>query len=527
VSRPLKHRSLASKISVFTASLVFWVVTVILAYDLRQDTFDVTKGVLLCLVVLLVAGAISRMTIRLMGRPLALLQDGIASVRDGKLEPIQVSHTGDEIEFLGESFNKMVDTLAATQRELLQNQELLEERIRQRTQQLQVAMQNALGASQAKSEFLANISHELRTPMNGILGMVDMVLNTDLTREQKDHLQTAQGCAYSLLALLNDLLDISKIEAGRMVLESIPFDVHGLIQDAVKAHAALAYQKGVYLVSNVEPNVPRKLIGDPLRIRQIIVNLLSNSAKFTSEGSISVSVRLAAPVENGTVRLELEVTDTGMGISEEKLPHIFEKFTQADSSISRRFGGTGLGLAITKILVEMHGGSISVQSEVGRGSTFTASLQCEIPAGVTLDTPSEDLLPLQRAGGLSDCGPILLVEDNAVNQKLVSSILRRRGYRVEISNNGREALQALEKQSFQLVLMDLQMPELDGLEATRIIRKDNRWADLPIVAMTAHAMNGDREGCLAAGMNAYISKPVHSAHLLSIVEEFAAAHKTA
>lgn len=514
-----KFRSLASKFSIFTASLVFWVVTVILAYDLRQDTFDVTKGVLMCIVVLLVAGAISRMTIRLLARPLALLQAGITSVREGRLQPIQISRTGDEIEFLGESFNRMIETLSTTQKELLQNQELLEERIKQRTEQLQVAMQKALAASEAKSEFLGNISHELRTPMNGILGMLDIVLGTPLTVEQRDQLETAQGCAYSLLALLNDLLDISKIEAGRMVLDKIPFEVSTLIEDSMKAHKVVALQKGVSLTSEVDASVPPRVIGDPLRLRQIVTNLLSNAVKFTENGSVVLRASAKPLDDPAKLELKLEVTDTGMGIPADKLEHIFEKFTQADSSISRRFGGTGLGLAITRYLVGMHGGGICVNSELGRGSTFTVTLACEqIRSETELAPAAIDAMLVTRASEQKI--PILVVEDNVVNQKMVASILQKRGYAVEIAGNGREALQALERGPFRMVLMDLQMPVLDGLETTRLIRKDDRWAALPIVAMTAHAMNGDREGCLAAGMNGYISKPVHSAHLLSMVEEF-------
>jgi signal transduction histidine kinase/CheY-like chemotaxis protein len=466
------------------------------------------------------------MTIRLMARPLSLLQDGITSIREGRLEPVQVSRTGDEIEFLGESFNRMIEELARSRQELLQNQELLEDRIKERTQQLEVAMQNALAASQVKSEFLANISHELRTPMNGILGMIDIVLGSDLNAEQRDHLQTAQGCAYSLLALLNDVLDLSKIEAGRMALEKIPFELRALIADSKKAQTALALQKGVELRTVIEPDVPHRVIGDPLRIRQMLINLLSNAAKFTDRGWIELRVRTAGDTTAGNIMLILEVADTGMGIAADKLPTIFDKFTQADSSISRRFGGSGLGLAITKVLAEMHGGTVAVESELGVGSTFTVTIECEISAE-RVEPEHSHAMPATHVSLATPGagGSVLLVEDNPVNQKLVASILQKRGYHVVISGNGREALKVLREQEFQLVLMDVQMPEMDGLETTRLIRQDRRWSELPIVAMTAHAMNGDREGCLAAGMNGYISKPVHSAHLLSIVEEFAVARK--
>lgn len=514
MAKSVKFRSIASKFSIFTAALVFWVVTVILAYDLRQDTFDVTKGVLLCVVVLLVAGSISRMTIRLLARPLSLLQEGLTSVRQGKLEPIQVSKTGDEVEFLGESFNAMIEALAQTRSELLQNQELLEDRIRQRTEQLQIAMQKALTANQVKSDFLANISHELRTPMNGILGMIGIVLNTPLNAEQRDHLETAESCAYSLLALLNDLLDISKIEAGRMVLEKIPFSYRELIEAAAKAHSAIGQQKGLKIHKEIASDVPDRIVGDPLRIRQIVNNLMSNAVKFTQQGSVTLRTYVIPRTDKNKLAIGLEVIDTGMGIPADKLGHIFEKFTQADSSISRRYGGSGLGLAITRFLVEMHGGTVTVKSELGIGSTFTATMECDRAPELT-SVPVETK-PIQINGGC-----ILLVEDNMVNQKMVASILQKRGYSVEVTSNGQEALEALERRPFHLVLMDVQMPVMDGLEATRLIRRDKRFTALPIVAMTAHAMEGDREGCLAAGMNGYISKPVYSDHLLSVVEEFA------
>ncbi len=527
VAKKPSYRSLASKLSIFTGSLVFWVVAVTLSYDLRQDNFNVSKGVLLFVVVLLVAGAIARMTIRLLARPLLLLQAGITSVREGRLEPIQISRTGDEIEFLGDSFNKMIEALASTQKELMQNQEMLEDRIKQRTEQLEVAMQKALAASQAKSEFLANMSHELRTPMNGILGMMDLVLTSPLSSEQRDQMETAQGCAYSLLALLNDLLDLSKIEAGRMALDRVPFRPRVLMEEAVKSQSALAMQRGVAVSMEIAPDLPDVVVGDPLRLRQILANLLSNSVKFTLEGSIVLRASSTPGPEPPWNMFQIDVIDTGMGIPSDKLQSIFEKFTQADSSINRKYGGTGLGLTITRVLVAMHGGDISVESELGRGSKFTVMLPYESAPPVKA-VPHEMPAAPRAAGpthGEANPASILVVEDNLVNQKMVSSILTKRGYQVQITSNGQEALQALEQKVFQLVLMDVQMPVLDGLEATRLIRKDARWVNLPIIAMTAHAMNGDKEGCLAAGMNAYISKPVHSAHLLSIVEEFACLKK--
>jgi len=512
VTKPPQFRSLASKFFLLTAALVFWVVAVIIAYDLRQDTFDLSKGILLCVVVLLVSGAISKLTIRLLAKPLTQLHEGMLAVQSGKLAPIQISRTNDEIESLGHSFNTMIHALATTQAELLKSNELLEERIKQRTTELEVAMQEALAASRTKSEFLANMSHELRTPMNGVLGMMNIVLDSDMTPAQRDSLETARRCAYSLLAILNDLLDFSKIEAGRMVLEHIPFEVRTVLTDCTRTYMLTAGYKGVTVHSEIDPDLPALVEGDPLRLRQILTNLVSNAVKFTDHGSVHVRARIVEPTSPSRIRIRLEVEDTGIGIPADKQAQIFESFTQADNSISRRYGGTGLGLAITRSLVDIQGGTLTLESTPGRGSLFA----CTLEYGRYTETDS-----LNNAPGT--CAPrILVVEDNKVNQKLVCTILERRGYQVVPADNGVEALAVMETTPFRLVLMDVQMPVMDGIETTHRIRRDPRFQDLPVVAMTARAMDGDREACLAAGMNAFVTKPIHAAHLLSVVEEYTA-----
>jgi signal transduction histidine kinase/DNA-binding response OmpR family regulator len=521
--RPQHFRSLASKFSIFTGVLVLWLVVLILCWDLRRHTLDLAKGAVLCIVVVVLALAISRFTMRLLARPLALLQAGITSVRQGRFEPIQVSRTGDEIEYLGESFNRMIEALASSQAEIRQHQELLEDRIRQRTQELEKAMHSALAASHAKSEFLANMSHELRTPMNGLLGMLDLVLDGGLSHEHREQLETAQRCAYTLLALLNDILDLSKIEAGKMLLEKIPFNARAVLQDCVQSQSAKAIEKRIDLKFQASAAGVFDILGDPLRMRQILANLLSNAIKFTERGSVLVRLTSSQRSKN-LLDLQIEVTDTGAGIPADKLPAIFEKFTQADGSISRKYGGTGLGLAITRRLVEMQGGEIQVQSQPGKGSTFTVKLTCEAaPPAATVDTSVKGTAAT-GAEHIAVAGKrLLVVEDNLVNQKVVLAILRKRGYQIEVANHGREALDKLEAAPYDLILMDVQMPVLDGLEASRLIRSNPNWNHIPIIAMTAHAMNGDRERCLNAGMDAYISKPVQAAHLVATIEKHLAA----
>jgi signal transduction histidine kinase/CheY-like chemotaxis protein len=519
LGRPAPSRSLAWKFSLFAAALVFWVVATILAYNLREDTIDPGRGLLLLAIVVLPAAAIWRFTIRLLVRPLAKLEAGITLARSGRLEPIQVSKTGDEVESLGESFNGMIAALAASQNALLAQQRVFEKRFKDRVDHFEAAMRDAQAASQAKSELLANISHELRTPMNGVIGMLDMALDRELSPELSEQLHTAQHCASALLSLLNDILDLSKIEAGKMTLEKIPLDLRALVADCIKVHQPKAAENGVSLETETPTDLPRQILGDPLRIRQILENLVSNAVKFTEGGKVIVRVggKFTVP---GRFLLEIKVQDSGAGIPADKLLHIFDKFTQADSSVSRKFGGTGLGLAITRSLAELHGGDVHVESELGRGSTFVVTLPCEAVADAAMRNTAPAAVaapPETPAGGVR----ILVVEDNHVNQKVVTAVLRKRGFSIELANDGQEALQKLENNgAFDLVLMDVQMPVLDGLEATRMIRKEPRWNSLPIVAMTAHAMNGDKERCLEAGMNGYISKPVHPSLLLSTVDEF-------
>jgi signal transduction histidine kinase/CheY-like chemotaxis protein/HPt (histidine-containing phosphotransfer) domain-containing protein len=464
--------------------------------NLSSQFHDILWGLLICLFFAIIATIIFSSWII---KPLRELMDKANRIIQGESVPLTLDRQ-DEIGSLGLSLNTMLRYINNRDEKLRQLASSLELKVVQRTEELASALNKAEAATEAKATFLASMTHELRTPMNGVIGTASLMADSELTTAQREQLDIIRNCGDHLLMVINDILDYSKIEALKMELEYAPLDLKKLIKEILNITKPMTDAKDLLIESFVDENAPAYIEGDVVRLRQVLVNLVSNAIKFTHNGGIYISVN---PTSKNT--LEFSIRDTGIGIAPNVQKKLFSAFTQADSSTTRQYGGTGLGLVISKKLVELMGGNVSVKSQVGEGSVFTFSIQAK-PLDAMPAEIEQNVLPFK----LAEEKPmdILLAEDNLVNQMVAKGFLQKLGYIPDVVNNGYEAVQALKNKDYDLIFMDMMMPVMDGLEASRIICASKPAHQRPwIIAMTANALEEHKQQCLQAGMNDFLTKP--------------------
>ena len=475
---------------------------------------------LVSMIAVFAAFGVSRWLQRLISGPLLDLAATAHAVSAGRDFRIRATSAGqDEVGRVIDAFNGMLEEIERRDRQLNLHRRQLEEEVESRTkalittnEELRHAKEKAEEAARLKSEFLANMSHEIRTPMNGIIGMLEAIRGSETTEEQQESHDIMRGSAESLVTIVNDILDFSKLEAGKLDLDCTGFDLRVHASQIIRMLQLRAEEKRLLLALNVDPGVPRIVVADPVRLGQVLTNLVGNAVKFTNQGSVTLGIEQLEGT--GTwCRLRFSVRDTGIGIPKEKLELVFGAFIQADGSHTRKYGGTGLGLSISAQLVRLMGSSIQVKSGVGEGSTFWFDVTLPVDEGVAQggDTIRGGLMDTEQGG----MARILVAEDNAINQKVIRRLLEKSGHSVEIVGNGKQAVDMLETWSYDLALIDVQMPVMDGFEAALAIRRNeqDRGLRIPIIALTAYAMKGDRERCLNAGMDDYVTKPIRKEDL--------------